>query len=290
MKSRERNGGKKKDQSIMKMPGWIGLIVIGVSEISLSRGVPFVGNYFTPLVWSGYILFTAGLMRHWEGSSFIPSRARDFMLLFPLSIGLWLIFEFYNFYMQNWHYIGLPQDRLLRWLGYAWAFATIWPAILLTAGVLERWKWLSPPNTRHFRITRKHLVFSLAGGIFCLTLPLIAPQSIAKYLAAPVWLGFIFLLDPLNYWMGSRSLFKDLEEGNPGILYRLLFSGIICGVLWEFWNFWASAKWKYDVPILGNVKIFEMPILGYLGFPAFALEVYVMYAFILNIFSARSNS
>jgi hypothetical protein len=31
------------------------------------------------------------------------------------------------------------------------------------------------------------------------------------------------------------------------------------------------------VPYLGDVKLFEMPVLGYLGFPPFALECYAVY-------------
>jgi len=31
------------------------------------------------------------------------------------------------------------------------------------------------------------------------------------------------------------------------------------------------------VPYLGHVKVLEMPVLGYLGFPAFALECFAMY-------------
>jgi len=34
------------------------------------------------------------------------------------------------------------------------------------------------------------------------------------------------------------------------------------------------------VPILEHVKIFEMPVPGYLGFPAFALECFTMYVFV----------
>jgi len=38
------------------------------------------------------------------------------------------------------------------------------------------------------------------------------------------------------------------------------------------------------VPLAGKVKIFEMPVLGYLGFPVFALECYVMVEFVKHIF------
>jgi hypothetical protein len=38
------------------------------------------------------------------------------------------------------------------------------------------------------------------------------------------------------------------------------------------------------VPILPNLKIFEMPVLGYGGFPAFALECFTMYVLVRRIF------
>jgi len=50
--------------------------------------------------------------------------------------------------------------------------------------------------------------------------------------------------------------------------------------LWEFWNYWARTKWIYSVPILERFKVFEMPVAGYLGFPAFALECFTMYAIV----------
>jgi len=34
------------------------------------------------------------------------------------------------------------------------------------------------------------------------------------------------------------------------------------------------------VPILPEVKVFEMPILGFAGFPPFAVECFVMYVFV----------
>jgi hypothetical protein len=49
-----------------------------------------------------------------------------------------------------------------------------------------------------------------------------------------------------------------------------------CGFLWELFNFWAGSKWIYTVPYVGSLKVFEMPILGFLGFPPFAVECYVM--------------
>jgi len=60
--------------------------------------------------------------------------------------------------------------------------------------------------------------------------------------------------------------------------YLLLISGAICGFLWEMWNFKAGAKWVYSIPYVGVLKIFEMPVLGFLGFPPFAVECCAMTA------------
>ena len=67
---------------------------------------------------------------------------------------------------------------------------------------------------------------------------------------------------------------------DPNRLVNLMLSGFLCGTLWEFWNYWSRAKWHYTIPIMENAKLFEMPLPGYLGFPAFALECFTMYVFV----------
>ena len=281
---------KGKDRSSLKWLGWTGLSIIGISEGLLFSGVPFVLIYFTPLVWTGYIFFVDSLVYRNKGTSLIFNRPAEFALMLPLSVGFWLIFEFYNLYLKNWHYAGLPEELLWRWAGYAWAFATIWPAILETAEALENLDFIGQQKIKPLSISNRLLIGSLGFGSLCLILPLLVSEALAQYLAAPVWVGFIFFLEPLNYWLKGKSLLRDWERGNPQVLYTLLIAGFICGGLWEFWNYWAGARWHYTVPILGDVKIFEMPILGYFGFPPFAVECYVMYAFIGNLFARKSNS
>jgi hypothetical protein len=274
---------------LLKLHGWIGLGIIGISEILLYNGANFVKTYFTPLAWTGYILFIDSLVFRQRGRSLMVNRLGEFLFMLFLSIGLWLIFEFYNLFIRNWHYVGLPEDPLPRWIGYGWAFATIWPAILLTAESLENWSFITKREIRPVRIKATHLRISFFFGIVCLIFPLMVSSSVAHYLAGPVWLGFIFFLDPLNYWLGGRSLFRDLQRGNPKTLYSLLLSGFFCGWLWEFWNYWAGAKWHYTVPILGQIKVFEMPFVGYLGFPPFAVECFVMYSFCKVLFFPGKN-
>jgi hypothetical protein len=114
-------------------------------------------------------------------------------------------------------------------------------------------------------------------GAAMLAWPLLWPS---RYLAAPVWLGFIFLLEPINLRLGGESLLRDFHLGEYSRFKNLILSGFLCGFLWEFWNYWSRAKWHYTVPIMEHVKLFEMPLPGYLGFPAFALECFAMYVFV----------
>jgi hypothetical protein len=114
-------------------------------------------------------------------------------------------------------------------------------------------------------------------GAACLLLPLVLPVATAAYLFALVWVGFIFVLDPLNYRLRLPSILGDFAAGRRGRFYSLLIAGFVCGWFWEFWNYWAAAKWHYIFPIAQQSKIFEMPAPGYLGFLPFAVECFVMY-------------
>jgi len=68
---------------------------------------------------------------------------------------------------------------------------------------------------------------------------------------------------------------------------RLLVAGLLCDLVWESLNFLAPQKWIYTVRGLEELKIFEMPVLGFLGFPALALDAFAAYAAIAYLFHAN---
>ena len=114
----------------------------------------------------------------------------------------------------------------------------------------------------------------MAIGVLGVIIPLLYPN---EWFAPVVWLSFILLVDPINARLRLPSIIGDLERGEWSRLFSLLASGLLCGFLWEFWNYWALSKWTYTVPYFGNIKIFEMPVLGFLGFPPFAVECWAIY-------------
>jgi hypothetical protein len=262
----------------------MGLALLLAAEALMFRHIWPVNVYFTPIAWTAYLLIADSMVQSITGSSRMKDSPRRFLLCAALSIPLWLIFEAYNLRLANWTYVGVPQG----WaglLGYGWSFATITPAILETADLIEAFGWWVPqPSPGLARVGARPLRFSpraqlgmVVFGAACLLLPLVLPQHVAAYLFALVWVGFVFLLDPINYWRGLPSLLGDLAEGRRARLYSLFVSGWACGWLWEFWNNWAAAKWHYIFPMFQQWKIFEMPAPGFLGFLPFALECFVMY-------------
>src|SRR5262249_33828630 len=128
-------------------------------------------------------------------------------------------------------------------------------------------------HVRPWRPPPALVTLSVVVGVVAVALPLLVVSS---WLVPFVWLGFTLLLEPINARRGRPSWLADLARGDASRVSALLASGLVCGALWEFWNYWATTKWTYTVPYLGDVKIFEMPILGYLGFLPFALECYAM--------------
>ena len=259
---------------------WIGLSIMLVSEAATLVGIEPFASWNTPIAWTGFILFADSIVYRARGDSWLRSAPQEFALLALASIPLWIIFEGYNLVIENWYYAGLPRNFWLRQFGYAWSFATIWPAIFQGADLIAVWRGSnrsSGSGGSSARSWQGGFGWIVLGAVL-LALPFVVPADAARYMAAPVWLGFIFLLDPINRRLGAETLTRDR-------LINLGLSGLLCGVLWEFWNYWARAKWHYTVPIFENLKIFEMPLPGYLGFPAFAFECFTMYVFVRRIFS-----
>jgi hypothetical protein len=271
--------------------GYVGIAGIVGAEMLLFAGNQTVGNWFTPIVWTAYILFVDGLVYRLRGRSLLMTDRLELLVVMIVSIGGWWLCEFYNaprFWNSNlelwWHYHNLEPNPYVRRAGYDWAFATIFPALFETAEFLSITVFKSLTQRFAVKLSRPVLLISIAAGLIGAVIPIAFPS---EWFAPLVWLSFIFLLDPLNALRGWPSITGDLARGDWWRLWSLLTSGLLCGILWEFWNYWALAKWTYTVPYFGNIKIFEMPVLGFLGFPPFAVECWALYIFCRSLLSTK---
>jgi len=252
--------------------GIIGIALLFLSEIFLFKKVDPFYSWFYCFAWWSYILIIDAVIYRLKGNSLILTRTKEFFLMIPWSLFIWLIFEAANLSLENWYYINLPHSTVERWLGYAIAYGTVLPGIFETMELLETSGLFKNSKMKKTIVSGEgQFILSLLGMLW-----LLSSMNIPEYFFPFIWVGFILLLDPINYRFGGRSLLKDLEEGNPRKIYLLLIAGLICGLLWEFWNFWAFSRWIYTVPFFEKAKGFEMPFLGFLGFPPFAVQAYVM--------------
>jgi len=274
--------------------GYIGAVIIAGAEVLLFSGNQLVGHWFTPIVWTGYVLFVDALVYKIHGRSLLVNDRLEFLVLAVISIASWWLFEFYNaprFWNSNlelwWHYHNLEPNLWIRRLGYDWAFATITPAMLETADLFRATIFKGRANGAQFKLSKSALIVTAIVGLAGVVIPLVFPN---EWFAPLIWLSFIFLLDPLNALRGWPSVAGDLARGDWRRMLSLLGSGFLCGVLWEFWNYWALSKWTYTVPYFGNFKIFEMPVLGYLGFPPFAVECWVIYIFVRSLLQPHKRT
>lgn len=240
------------------------------------HGIEPAATYFSPVAWTAYILIADAATFAISGHSMLREEPRGLLKMAVLSIPLWLIFEGYNLRLANWAYVGLPVSHVERWIGYAWAFATITPGIFMTAGLIESFGWFDR-DSRPVRVGGATETGLIMLGAVLLVIPLLVPLHISAYLFGFVWLGFLFLLEPINYRLHLPSFENDLALGHRARLYSFLAAGWVCGWLWEFWNYWARAGWIYTFPIGQQWKIFQMPAPGYLAFLVYALECFAMY-------------
>ncbi|MFH1379059.1 MAG: hypothetical protein ABII23_02155 [bacterium] len=260
-------------KNVSKLLGFAGIIVFVLSEILLFKKIEPVYTWFYDFAWWSYIFVIDAVVFYREGKSLVFGRFKEFCAMIPWSVVFWLFFEMVNLNLKNWHYINLPDIEWVRWIGFFFAYATVLPAIVETSDLLYSFKFLKNHGVQRVAVTKTWYSISVIIGLCFLFLPLLIP----KYFFPFIWGSFIFICEPFLHRWNENSLLKQWERGSLRNFIILLYAGFICGGLWEFWNFWAKAKWIYTVPWAGNLKIFEMPVLGFLGFPPFAVQVLVMW-------------
>ena len=258
---------------------YFGILVFLFATLLLMFNNPFMKTWYYIVAWWSFILFLDSLNFRSRGISPLSEGLSKFLFMAFISVCVWLLFEFFNLRLKNWFYFDLPQGIFPRWLGYFLAFATVIPALkelsLLFQGYFLR------RQIRLFRVrpTRLLLSGSVFFGILSVTGALLWPN-----LCFPlVWLGFYFLIEPLNYRLKAVTLLADLERGDWGNFLGWISAGLTAGFLWEFWNYWAGSHWEYSLPYLNFWRVFQMPVFGFLGFLSFALEIFAIWNLVLAV-------
>ena len=266
--------------------GWVGLALVAAFW-TLNWALPGTRTLwgFFPM-WLGYCLTVDALVVLRKGSSLLTRSRGAYVGLFVASVPGWWLFEAINVRTQNWRYLG--TETLPSWqfaLMSSLSFSTVFPAVLGTAELASTFGWIrrARPGPR-IRPTLRTTVAIFIAGWAMLAALLVWP----RYFYPLVWVSLCCILEPLNVWLRRRALSHHTAEGDWRPLLALWVGVLICGFFWEFWNYYSYPKWVYHVPFFGRWHIFEMPLLGYLGYVPFSVEVFALYHFITGLLGAPS--
>ena len=271
---------------MFKKYGIVGSLLIVFVQINFFLKIQPFANWYFPIVWFGYILTIDALIYKLKGNSLISNRFSQFLGMVIISSLFWWIFEFINIATNNWNYNGL--EGIGKWSNIMGtiSFSSVLPAFFETVELIRTIHIFDNRKLRKsHKITKTFLRVMVGTGILFFVLPIFLP----RFTFPLVWLSLFFILDPINYLHKQPSVISHLKNRKLTIPLSLLVAGIIMGFFWEFWNYWAIPKWTYDIPFVGFFKIFEMPILGYLGYFPFAFELYAMYWFVRSLFIRKEK-
>lgn len=258
--------------------GRLGLALIAVCW-PLNWALPGVRTSFLffPL-WLGFILTVDALVLSRSGTSILTRSRRDFVRLFFVSAPAWWLFEVINWRTRNWEYLGADKfSELEYFLLSTISFSTVMPAVFEAAEWIRTFSWINRYSCgRRVRPTPAVRLGFLLAGLVMLSLTLGWP----KYFYPLVWGSVFLILESMNIWLGRHHLLEYLQHGDWRPVIALSMGSLLCGFFWEMWNFLAFPKWIYHTPGAEFLHLFEMPLLGYLGYLPFAWELYALRNFL----------
>jgi hypothetical protein len=274
-------------KSKFPLHGWLGLLLAALFWI-LNWTLPGPRTHwgFFPM-WLGYCLAIDGLVYWRTGTSLLMRDRRKYIGLFLVSAPVWWLFEALNLRTQNWIYVGIDGISFLQYAFWTTlSFTTVIPAVFGGAEFFASFGFLQRLG-RGPRIgtdRRTTLGFFIAGWV-TLGLMLVWPQVFFPF----VWISPYFILEPLNVWLGNRSLAQWTRNGDWRPVIALWLGVLLTAFFWEMWNYYSFPKWVYHVPWGNWLHVFEMPLLGYGGYLPFSLELFATYHFVMGFFGHKQT-
>ena len=160
------------------------------------------------------------------------------------------------------------------------------PAVFETSELVGTFKWINHLNIkREIEPSLKTVWFLIITGILVLVIIIVFPEIFYPL----VWLSAFLIIEPINILMKNNSIFDYTASGEWRTVLALAFGCLICGFFWEMWNYYSYPKWKYNLPMLNTLHVFEMPLPGYIGYLFFPFELFTIYNFITGIFGIKDS-
>lgn len=256
--------------------GWAALLWIVCGWLLAWTRMPWMTNlqsHTFPLLWFGYIVFLNAVSYVRSGSCLLLNHTSRFLKLFPLSAGFWWIFEYLNQFVNNWHYVNLPEMSPLQgFLLTSLSFSTVLPAVLSTTEWLQSFKGLTIPFQQWYPIPQVTSPSTGWGFLILGSAGLLTVGIWPTILFPALWLSPLLVLLGFKIRKGKPAFLDGLAQGNWQPIVLPALAALFCGFWWECWNTFSLTHWEYTIPFVHGFQLFEMPLLGYAGYLSFGLE------------------
>ena len=118
---------------------------------------------------------------------------------------------------------------------------------------------------------------------YALTLGFLAIWFFPREAFPLVWIAPICVLEAIGLVAGIPLLLREFSRTRYQLPVATMMGTMYAGFWWELWNVYSLPKWIYTIPYVGFWKVFEMPILGYLGYPFFGWIVFSYAALMMRL-------
>lgn len=299
---------------------WIGLLMWGSAIVCfifrLERPKLLVNWADIPLFWGFTLMIDGWVYIRSGGKSLIAQFPRSVVGIGVSAVLGWMIFEYLNnFVLESWYYPFadiIPQDEFVIYAVIG-SSGLIPPAIEIYT-LLRTFPNLLVKYSQGPAITlpKWSLYIILAVSIISLFLPPFFPD----YMFPALWYAPLMLISVVLTFCGIWTPFTPVKSGDYSYVMLLSFSYVILGFCLEGFNFISgthtlsppdscgvirnmvdhttnSSYWIYSIPFCNKYHIFEMPVLGYLGYFPFGLYCavwWILFASILGIKTDFKNN
>lgn len=281
---------------------WVSSVIWVISLFLLwgkFSGITWMLKFIDILLWWSFTLMIDGwVFVRTGGRSLVSIRHRELVGIAFASIIGWMIFEYFNFFVDdNWYYPQGGQMPPAEFLCFSILASTaVFPIAFEWYSLFNTFESFKKKYSKGIRVVLpkwvKVMMFVSCMGI------MFAISYFPDILFFTVWLCPLIilsiLLDELHIW----SPFTPIKEGNWSPLLLIALSWVVAGLFVECWNYFSADHphgaiitqntlyWAYSVPYVDVLHVFEMPLLGYLGYLPYGIYAgvwWITFAYLLNI-------
>lgn len=293
---------QKKEQAKLPIWFWIGLVIWSISLFLLwgkFSGITWFLKFIDILLWWGFTIMIDGFVfMRTGGRSLISIRHRELLGIAFASILGWMIFEYFNFFVDdNWYYPQGKQMPPAEFLCFSILASTaVFPIAFEFYSLFNTFEGFKIKYSNGVKVVLPKWLKITLFGICLITMFLISYFPDVLFFA--VWLCPLVILSLMLNELHIWSPFTPIKHGDWSPLLLIALSWVIAGLFVECWNYFSADHidgviitentlyWAYSVPYVNVLHVFEMPFLGYLGYLPYGIYAgvwWITFAYMLNI-------